>query len=154
MSDSFIAKAVRPGATALPEFPEGVVPTRVVAAVIRRGDGRLLITQRKAEDVLGGLWEFPGGKVEEGEPSEAALVRELQEELAVEAEVGARVLLTKHHYEDSNKHLALEFFETRIVAGEPQCVEVADLRWVTPDELGAYEFPAADAALIELLRQG
>ena len=152
MSDCFVAKAVRPGSTALEAFPEGVVPVRVVAAVIRREDGRFLITQRKAEDALGGLWEFPGGKVDEGETSEAALARELREELDVAADVGARLHLTRHHYADSGKHLAIEFFDIVRVVGTPRCVDVADLRWVTPSELGAYDFPEADAEFIAWLR--
>jgi len=126
-------------------------PIDVVAGVIRREDGRILITQRLADDTLGGYWEFPGGKVDPGEALRAALVRELREELGVEAEVGAEIHQIVHAYPD--RDVRLYFYEARIVSGEPQKIEVADLRWVTHDELGEYQFPEADRPLIEQLRR-
>jgi len=125
-------------------------PIDVVAGVVRREDGRLLITQRLAEDTLGGYWEFPGGKVDAGEELKAALYRELVEELGVQTEVGAEIHRIVHAYPD--RDVRLYFFEARIVSGEPQKLEVADLRWVTLDELQNYQFPEADIPLLEQLR--
>ncbi len=122
----------------------------VVAGVIRRVDGRVLITQRLADDTLGGYWEFPGGKVEPGEELRAALARELREELGVEAEIGAEIHSIVHAYPD--RDVRLYFYEARIVSGEPRKLEVADLRWVTPDELMEYQFPEADRPLLAQLR--
>ncbi len=125
-------------------------PIDVVAGVIRRVDGLLLITQRLADDTLGGYWEFPGGKVEQGEELQAALRRELREEVGVETEIGTEIHRIVHAYPD--RDVRLYFFEARIVAGEPQKLEVADLRWVTTEELMSYRFPEADRALLEELR--
>lgn len=127
-------------------------PINVVAGVIRRQDGRLLITQRLADDTLGGYWEFPGGKVEPGEELQVALWRELKEELGVETEVGAQIHHIVHAYPD--RDVRLYFFDARIVSGEPQKLEVADLRWVALDELMDYQFPEADLPLLNQLRGG
>jgi len=125
-------------------------PIDVVAAIIRRDDGRLLISQRLADDTLGGYWEFPGGKVEPGEELKAALYRELVEELGVATEIGAEIHRIVHAYPD--RDVRLYFFEARILSGEPQKLEVADLRWVTLAELMDYRFPEADLPLLEQLR--
>jgi mutator protein MutT len=125
-------------------------PIDVVAGVIRREDGLLLITQRLADDTLGGYWEFPGGKVDPGEELKAALWRELKEEIGVETEIGAEIHRVVHAYPD--RDVRLYFFEARILSGEPQKIEVADLRWVTADELMKYQFPEADRALLDQLR--
>ena len=125
-------------------------PIDVVAGVIRRADGRILITQRLADDTLGGYWEFPGGKVDPGEELRAALARELREELGIEAEIGAQVHHILHAYPD--RDVRLYFFEARILSGEPRKIEVADLRWVTLPELMDYQFPEADRPLLEQLR--
>jgi mutator protein MutT len=125
-------------------------PIDVVAGVIRGADGRILITQRLAKDTLGGYWEFPGGKVDPGEQPPAALKRELREELGVEAEIGAEIHRITHAYPD--RDVRLYFHDVRILSGEPQKLEVADLRWVTLDELDQYQFPAADRPLLQQLR--
>ena len=125
-------------------------PIDVVAAVIRRADGRLLISQRLADDTLGGYWEFPGGKVDPGEELRAALARELREELGLETEIGAEIHRIVHAYPD--RDVRLFFYEVRILSGEPQKIEVADLRWVTLNEIGEYQFPEADRPLLEQLR--
>ena len=125
-------------------------PIDVVAGVIRREDGRLLITQRLADDTLGGYWEFPGGKVDPGEELRAALARELREELGIEAEIGAEIHSIVHAYPD--RDVRLYFYEARIISGEPQKIEVADLRWVTLADLDQYQFPEADRPLLNQLR--
>jgi 8-oxo-dGTP diphosphatase len=127
-------------------------PIDVVAGVIRREDGRLLITQRLADDTLGGYWEFPGGKVEPGEELKAALRREFMEELGIDTEIGAEIHSIVHAYPD--RDVRLYFFEVKILAGEPRKLEVADLRWVTLDELMNYKFPEADLPLLKQLRGG
>jgi len=124
-------------------------PIDVVAGVIRR-DGRFLITQRMADDTLGGYWEFPGGKVDPGEELAAALRRELEEELGVETEIGPQIHAFVHAYPD--RDVRLYFFEARIVSGEPQKLEVADLVWVTADQFADYQFPEADLPLLNQLR--
>jgi len=121
-----------------------------VAAGLVFHDRRLLLTQRRAGDHLGGLWEFPGGKREAGETFPECLRRELREELGIEVEVGECVERLRHDYPERRVHL--EFFRCTLRAGEPRPLGCQALAWVTPGELGAYAFPAADARLLERLR--
>jgi len=121
----------------------------VTAGLVFR-DGRLLITRRPDDTHLGGLWEFPGGKVEPGESFESGLVRELDEELGIEVLVGELIESIDHDYPEKSVHL--RFFRCDWLAREPQLHEVADLAWVTRGQLGDYEFPAADARLLDRLR--
>ena len=114
---------------------------RVVAAVIARGD-RYLITQRRPSAVLAGLWEFPGGKVEEGETDAEALKREVTERVGVEVEVAANIGRRTHDYDGYSVDLAL--YQATIIG-------VADCRWVTSGEFEKYRFPAADQATMDLL---
>jgi len=123
----------------------------VVAAIIRRA-GKILITQRFDKAHLGGMWEFPGGKVEAGETLEAALQREIQEELGLKIRVDDEYLHTEHDY--PTKSIRLHFFNCTILEGEPQPLDVADLRWVEPAQLTDFQFPPADAELIAKLRFG
>lgn len=112
-------------------------------------NGQLLITQRHAHAHHGGLWEFPGGKREEGETFEQCLVRELQEELGVTVAVGGLLESLTHDYPEKTVHL--KFFVCRLVAGEPQPHGCAALKWVDRAGLSAHEFPAADGKLLEKL---
>jgi len=121
----------------------------VTAGLVFRA-GKLLITQRPAGTHLGGLWEFPGGKLETGETFEAALVRELDEELGIDVAVGELVEAITHDYPEKSVHL--KFFRCEWLAREPHPHEVAAIAWVTRDELEDYEFPAADARLLDQLR--
>jgi 8-oxo-dGTP diphosphatase len=123
----------------------------IVAAIIRRGD-QILITKRPAHVHLAGLWEFPGGKVESGESLESALEREIREELGVDISVDHEFFSVEHEYPDKSVHL--HFFDCTILRGEPQPLEVADLRWVKAAELVDFEFPPADLELIRRLRSG
>ena len=111
--------------------------------------GKLLITRRHADAHLGGLWEFPGGKRESGETFEACLVRELQEELGIQVDVGAMFDETTHAYPEKSVHL--KFFVCRIGRGEPRPLGCAALKWVTRADLAAHEFPGADATLLQRL---
>jgi A/G-specific adenine glycosylase len=140
----------------VPERPpvrrRGPLPHHVVAtAVVWRG-GRVLITRRPPEGLLGGLWEFPGGKVEPGESPPEAARRELAEELEVEIEVGEPLGTVEHAY--SHFRITLHAYHARVVAGEPRPAADDALAWVRPDELGSYAFPAANLRLIERLRAG
>jgi mutator protein MutT len=121
----------------------------VVAAIIRQG-GLLLITQRHSHSHLGDLWEFPGGKVEAGETLREALGREIREELGVTIDVHEEFLVVEHHY--PGRAVRLHFFNCSIVAGEPQKLAVADLRWIKPTDLSSFAFPEADAELIQHLK--
>ena len=121
--------------------------TVVVAAIIESG-GSFLLTRRLDGTHLAGLWEFPGGKVHAGETHEAALARELEEELGVGADLGELVFETTHAYDD--RTIALHFYRCRL-AGEPRALLGQEMRWVPRAELQALDFPPADAALIELL---
>ncbi|MHB1308483.1 MAG: 8-oxo-dGTP diphosphatase MutT [Limisphaerales bacterium] len=120
-----------------------------VAAGLVFRHGRLLLTQRRTGDHLGGLWEFPGGKREPGEDFPACLRRELREELGIGVEVGPCLERVRHEYPD--KAVYLEFFRCRLIEGEPQALGCQAIAWVTPQELSRYEFPAADARLLDRL---
>jgi mutator protein MutT len=121
----------------------------VSAALIFR-DGKLLITQRHARSHLGGLWEFPGGKREAGETFEQCLVREIREELGVDIVVGELFEEVAHAYPE--KSVRLKFFTCQLLSGEPQPLDCAAVKWVTNLELASFQFPAADAQLLEKLK--
>ena len=109
-------------------------------------DGRVLIARRPDGVHLGGLWEFPGGKVEAGETPEACLLRELREELGIEAEVIAKREVIEFAYPE--RIVRLHPIDCRWLAGEPHPAGCEDPRWVSPGELSAYEFPPANAPLL------
>ena len=121
----------------------------VAAALVFR-EGKLLITQRFPDAHLGGLWEFPGGKREPAESFEACLERELQEELDIRVRVGPLVQSLTHVYPEKTVHL--RFFKCHWLEREPQCLGCPAFAWVSPQELDHYSFPAADAQLLETLR--
>lgn len=123
---------------------------RVVAAVIER-DGRYLITQRRPAAVLPLLWEFPGGRVEEGETDAAALTREVRHRLGVDVEVGSMISFVSHPYERYVVDLYL--YECRIVSeGEPSPLAVHAFKWVTSAEFDQHPFtPADEASMSKLL---
>jgi 8-oxo-dGTP diphosphatase len=120
----------------------------VVAGLVIR-DGRVLITQRTAAQSLPLQWEFPGGKVEDGEAPVAALVRELREEIGVTVEVGTIWEVLFHAYTDFD--LVMLVYPCTIVAGEPRAVEVADLVWALPAELPRWDILPADRPLVDRL---
>lgn len=123
----------------------------VTAGVIWNGAGdRVLIAQRPADKMLGGLWEFPGGKCLEGETLEDCLRRELREELAIEVEVGEAVTVVEHGY--THFSITLHAFHCRHVAGEPTPHGVADWRWVALNNLDAFPWPRTDLHIIAALR--
>ena len=122
----------------------------VVAAVVERG-GRFLVTRRQPGVHLEGYWEFPGGKCEAGETHDACLKREIREELGIGARVGALLLETSHAYAD--RTVRLSFYRCE-VDGDPQPLLNQEITWATRTELGALDFPPADAELIRILRSG
>jgi mutator protein MutT len=124
--------------------------TDVSAALIFRR-GKLLITRRHSDAHLGGLWEFPGGKLEPDETFKQCLVREIREELGVEISVGGLFEDVAHAYPEKSIHL--KFFICQLLSGEPLPLDCAAVKWVTKTELANYEFPAADAQLLEKLLQ-
>lgn len=121
----------------------------VTAAVIER-DGAFLVTRRQRGVHLEGMWEFPGGKCEPGESLDACLVRELREELNVQARVGEEILSTSHAYAD--RTIELHFFRCEIV-GMPSPQQGQEMQWVPRARLDALEFPPADAELLARLRR-
>jgi mutator protein MutT len=120
-----------------------------VAAGIVFRNGRLLIAQRRPQDHLGGLWEFPGGKRHTGETYEDCLRRELKEELGIEVAVGERIAAITHSYPEKSVHL--EFFLCRWSSHEPRAIGCSDFAWVNREELARYSFPAADEQLLAKL---
>jgi 8-oxo-dGTP diphosphatase len=115
---------------------------QVVCAIIVRENGAVLVCQRALGSHLGGLWEFPGGKVEPGESPEAALIREMREELALE--VRCERALSPVEWDYGRGAMRLMPYLCRITAGEPQALEHAALRWCSCEEFSALEWAPAD----------
>jgi 8-oxo-dGTP diphosphatase len=126
----------------------------VVAAVIERGDRRLLIGQRRKSDSSPLKWEFPGGKVGEGEPPEAALARELQEELGVTLVKSVELGRVRHRYAETPDELEIRFFAAAIAESELLPRTFEKVAWALPKELGEYDFLAANRELIAQLATG
>jgi 8-oxo-dGTP diphosphatase len=121
----------------------------VVAAVIRDDDNRILLTRRPAGSDMGGLWEFPGGKVEDGEAPIVALDRELEEELALSVKIGSPLTFAVH--EEPGMRIVLLFFAASLGDSQPTALEGQEIAWVAPEDLPSYPTPPADAELIRLL---
>lgn len=121
-------------------------PIDVVGAIIVRG-GKVLAAQRGPGMALEGMWEFPGGKIEQGEHPEAALVREIREELGCAIEVGAHVGTTLHKYDFAT--IRLSTYYATMTAGEPAAREHAALRWVPLAELSSLTWAPADIPAVE-----
>jgi mutator protein MutT len=124
-------------------------PIEVSAGLVFRR-GLLLITQRRPQDHLGGLWEFPGGKRHPNESDEECLRRELLEELAIEVEVHELIETVEHEYPE--KSVRLKFFRCVWQRQEPRALGCHDFAWVTREQLVNYTFPAADAQLLQKLQ--
>ena len=124
----------------------------VVAVVLIDRDGRVLLSQRPSGKSMAGLWEFPGGKVENGEVPEEALIRELKEELGIDTWCSclAPLSFASHSYEDF--HLLMPVFVCRKWVGSPTPMEGQALKWVNRDKLKDYSMPPADIPMIAVIR--
>ena len=132
--------------------PAGVRLVTVVAVALIDADGRVLLQQRPSHKEHGGLWEFPGGKIDAGELPEAALIRELKEELGITVPSRCLAPLTfaSHSYE--TYHLLMPLYICRNWEGEPAPLEGQTLAWVRKNKLRDYPMPAADVPLIPILQ--
>lgn len=124
----------------------------VSAVALIDADGRILLAQRPEGKSLAGLWEFPGGKVEVGETPEAALIRELREELGIDTHASCLAPLTFASHAYPGFHLLMPLFACRKWQGVPVAQEGQTLAWVRPQALGDYPMPPADLPLIPILR--
>lgn len=130
----------------------GKAPHRDVTAGVMRRGGRVLIDRRPEGKLLGGLWEFPGGKREEGESLKACLRRELREELGIVARVGPELGVFRHAY--THFRVTVYAFECTIRKGEPRAIESEEIRWVAPRDLAGYPMGKVDRAIARLLMAG
>lgn len=123
---------------------------KVGVAVIRNDVGEILIDRRLAEGLMGGLWEFPGGKIEPNETVKECIKREILEELGIEIEVGEELITINHEY--TQFYVTLIVHHCRYLGGEPQTIECQEVRWVTLREIEDFTFPAANSQIITALR--
>jgi len=130
----------------------GLRTVLVVACALVDPDSRVLLARRPEGKAMAGLWEFPGGKVHEGETPEAALIRELREELAIDVTRACLAPFTfaSHIYDDF--HLLMPLYVCRRWTGTVTALEHAELAWVRPVRMGAYAMPPADRPLVAMLR--
>jgi A/G-specific adenine glycosylase len=127
-------------------------PHKIVgAAVILNGRNQIMIAQRRPEGgMLAGLWEFPGGKIQEGETMPQCIARELKEEMGLTLEVGPELTVVHHAY--THFTIALHAHFARILSGRPRHIECAGHAWTTLDRIDQYAFSKADLKIIEALR--
>jgi 8-oxo-dGTP diphosphatase len=148
------AKAYRRKVNILAASESGALPVNylmVVAAALVDGDGRILVQQRPEGTSMAGLWEFPGGKVEAGETPEAALIRELNEELGIRVEQSCLAPACFASDKVGEKHLLLLLYVCRKWQGQVRARHASALQWVKPVDLYALDMPPADVPLIGLL---
>jgi 8-oxo-dGTP diphosphatase len=124
---------------------------KVVAGILRDEQGRVLITERVDDGPFHGLWEFPGGKIAEGESLEAALARELDEEIGVQPIVSAQFMSLEHEYPD--RYVCIDFFLVTEWLDEPAGLEGQQLRWVEIGMLSAEQLLPADGPVVDALQQ-
>ena len=132
--------------------PDGLPIVLVAAVALVDPDGRVLLARRPPGKSMAGLWEFPGGKLADGETPESGLVRELQEELGIDTSQSclAPLAFASHAYEDF--HLLMPLFVCRVWKGMARAREGQELAWVRPQRLGDYAMPPADAPLVAVLQ--
>lgn len=123
-----------------------------VGVIVDRQQRQVLVSQRAADSHQGGLWEFPGGKLETGETTAVALARELLEELAISVTESEPMLRIEHDYID--KQVLLDVWLVTAFSGEPCALEGQPLKWMAIEQLHLLAFPAANAAIVEALQQG
>jgi len=128
------------------------IPHKIIGvAVIWNDHGQILIDRRRPEGLMGGLWEFPGGKIEPGETVEDCIKREIQEELGIGIEVGEHLITINHTY--THLRVTLTVHHCRHLTGYPMPIECDEIRWVTLDEIDQFSFPKANIQIIAALRQ-
>ena len=134
------------------EAAAGLPTVLVVAAALVDIDNRVLIAKRPAGKAMAGLWEFPGGKVADGELPEAAIIRELKEELDIDVTTSCLAPLTfaSHSYDDF--HLLMPLYVCRVWQGDIRATEGQTLKWVRPTRLTDYPMPPADEPLVAIIR--
>jgi 8-oxo-dGTP diphosphatase len=126
-------------------------PHKIIGvAVIWSDQEQILIDRRRPEGVMGGLWEFPGGKIEHGETVEECIQREIYEELGIVIEVGEHLITIDHSY--THLHVTLTVHHCRLVTGVPQPLECDEIRWVSLDDLEKFAFPQANSQIIAALK--
>jgi 8-oxo-dGTP diphosphatase len=127
-------------------------PHKIIGvAVIWNDNQQILIDRRLPEGVMGGLWEFPGGKVEAGESIPECIKREIREELGIEIAIGEHLITIDHTY--THLRVTLTVHHCRLIAGTPQPLECDEISWVDLDELENFDFPAANSQIIAALKQ-
>jgi len=130
--------------------PSSPLPHKQIGvAVIWNQQGKILIDRRLQEGLLGGLWEFPGGKIEEQETIPACIEREIKEELGITVEVGDHLITINHAY--THFRVTLHVHHCRYLSGDPQPIECDEIRWVKPDQLAEFPFPKANTRIIEAI---
>lgn len=128
------------------------IPYKLIGVgVIWNDQGQILIDRRRPEGLLGGLWEFPGGKIEPGETIEDCIKREIKEELGIGIEVGEHLITIDYTY--THLRVSLTVHHCRYLTGDPIPIECDEIRWVTLDEIDQFPFPTANAQIIAALRQ-
>ncbi|MBD2679595.1 MULTISPECIES: 8-oxo-dGTP diphosphatase MutT [Nostoc] len=126
-------------------------PHKIIGvAVIWNDQKQILIDRRRPQGAMGGLWEFPGGKIELGETIQECIQREIYEELGIAIEVGEHLITVDHTYTDL--HVTLTVHHCRHVAGVPQPLECDEIRWVSLEELEKFSFPKANIQIIDALK--
>lgn len=123
----------------------------VAAAIVTDVEGRILIAKRRPDKTQGGLWEFPGGKLEPGETPEACIRRELREEMDIEVEPGDEFGMNEHRYEAV--HIRLLAYRAAYRSGSFRLTDHDEYRWVRPDELAGYAFAPADVPFVRRLME-
>ena len=124
---------------------------QIGVAVITNADGKILIDRRKNEGEMGGLWEFPGGKIEPGETVEECIEREIKEELDIKIAVGDRLTTIVHDYKKFKVTLYVHLCQH--LSGKPQPIECDEIHWVETSIMNQYKFPQANIEIINLLQQ-
>ena len=132
--------------------PTGAPLVLVAAVALIDADGRVLLARRPAGKAMAGLWEFPGGKVHDGETPETALIRELKEELGIDTQESCLGPFTFASHAYPEFHLLMPLYLCRRWQGTPAAIEGQELAWVRPARFGDYPMPPADLPLVAMLR--
>jgi mutator protein MutT len=136
----------------MPEAPSALPHKRIGVAVIRNNRSEILIDRRRTGGLLGGLWEFPGGKIKAGETVEACIRREILEEIGIDIEVGGHLITIDHTY--THFRVTLIAHHCRYLRGEPQPIECEEIRWVALQKIEQFAFPEANIRIIAALKSG